>query len=252
MDAIAGAQESLVNLSLSVSATGVTITMSAPADGNWFGVGFDTHAMANSPYAIVVDATGRVTEHVLADHAAGIMLNSSVKVISNSVVDGERRVVMHRALKGQTPRHHDFDLHQLSLDFISALGSSPTLSFHRATAVGTVALWPVASTVNGHQPSPSACVCSVPAAPFGQGRGTIEYLGGPAKPEGDEIGFPFRCEQVQGRMARGRARGLTHLLTHSLICRLPHSLNHSLTHSLTHSPVDALSRESNTSLCTTP
>ena len=43
--------------------------------------------------------------------------------------------------------------------------------------------------------APAACVCSVPAAPFGRGTGTIRYLGGPAKPDGDEIGFPFRCEQ---------------------------------------------------------
>ena len=194
VDTIAGAQESLVDLSLSVSTTrGVTITMSAPADGNWFGIGFNTHAMANTPYAIVVDGTGKVTEHVLADHAAGITLNTSVQIISTSVSDGKRRVVMHRALKGQTPRHHDFDPQQLSLDFIGAVGSSPTLNFHRATAVGTVALWPMATGDN----RPSACVCSVPAAPFGRGQGTIQYLGGPAKPEGDEIGFPFRCEQVR-------------------------------------------------------
>jgi hypothetical protein len=62
-------QESLVDLGLTVSAKdGVTITLSGPSDGNWFGVGFNTRSMANSPYAIVVDGSGEVTENVLGDH----------------------------------------------------------------------------------------------------------------------------------------------------------------------------------------
>ena len=72
----------------------MTITISGPSDGNWFGIGFNTHFMANSPYSIVVDGEGKVTEHVLADHAAGTLLNSSVKVVSHSVANGERTVVM--------------------------------------------------------------------------------------------------------------------------------------------------------------
>ena len=35
---------------------------------------------------------------------------------------------------------------------------------------------------------PAACVCAVPAAPFGKGKGTIKYL-----PTGEVIGFPPRC-----------------------------------------------------------
>ena len=35
---------------------------------------------------------------------------------------------------------------------------------------------------------PATCVCLVPAAPFGQGRGTLKYL-----PTGETLGFPLRC-----------------------------------------------------------
>ena len=42
---------------------------------------------------------------------------------------------------------------------------------------------------NPHPTPASACVCSVPAAPFGRGTGTIKYL-----TSGEQIGFPFRCE----------------------------------------------------------
>jgi hypothetical protein len=34
----------------------------------------------------------------------------------------------------------------------------------------------------------NVCVCSIPAAPFGKGVGTLEYL-----PTGEVIGFPARC-----------------------------------------------------------
>lgn len=71
-------------------------------------------------------------------------------------------------------------------------GSSSTFGYHTAKTVSTVALWPQAAAKGAA--AAAACVCSVPAAPFGNGTGTIKYLGGPAKPEGDTIGFPFRCE----------------------------------------------------------
>ncbi len=55
IESIMGAQESLVDLGLTVSTKeGVTITMSGPSNGNWFGVGFDTQFMANSPYTMAL------------------------------------------------------------------------------------------------------------------------------------------------------------------------------------------------------
>jgi hypothetical protein len=191
-DTVTGSQKSLVDIGLTVSTRGgVTIKLEGPAK-SWFGVGFATHSMANSPYTIVVDGNGSVTERVLGDHTAGVRLSTSVQIIRHSVADGKRTLVLARTLRGLTPQHHSFDAQQLSLDFITAVGSTPTFSYHRASTVGTLPLWPAPKAAAD---VPATCVCSVPAAPFGRGTGTIEYLGGPAKPAGDEIGFPFRCEQ---------------------------------------------------------
>ena len=65
MDTIQGEAASLVNLGLALSAAnGVTITLRGPGNGNWFGVGFDTHVMSHGTYAIVVDGS----EHGVDEH----------------------------------------------------------------------------------------------------------------------------------------------------------------------------------------
>ena len=75
VDTIEGVQESLVTLGLSVSSmSGATITMTGPS-GNWFGVGLGTHVMP-SAYAIVVDGSGKVTEHLLGHHTPGTVLSA--------------------------------------------------------------------------------------------------------------------------------------------------------------------------------
>ena len=63
------------------------------------------------------------------------------------------------------------------------------------TSVQTVGRWAGIATFKVQTParpasaSPPVCVCDLPAAPFGQGQGTIKYL-----PSGESIGFPPRCE----------------------------------------------------------
>lgn len=51
-------------------------------------------------YTIIVDGHGAVSERRLADHAVGRELNATVTVVSNTVNDGLRTVVMTRSLKG--------------------------------------------------------------------------------------------------------------------------------------------------------
>jgi len=100
-------------------------------------------------YAIVVDGTGKVTEHMLGHHTAGTVLSASIKVLNSTVVDGKRTVVMTRPLAGLTKQHHSFSPTALSIDFINALGSTPTFGYHKSKTVGTIALWP-------KTPSPTA------------------------------------------------------------------------------------------------
>jgi hypothetical protein len=144
VDTISGSQESLVTLGLSVSASaGVTVSITGPADGNWFGVGFNAQVMFGA-YAIVVDGEGAVTEHSLGLHAAGSVLTTSVTVVNNTVsADGKlRTVVVTRALAGASPLHYSFDPNKLLLNFICALGSTPQFAYHAARTTDTIALWP--------------------------------------------------------------------------------------------------------------
>lgn len=90
-----------------------TITMSGPADV-WFGAGFNASAMADSPYTLVVNESG-VTERKIgtcgseAEHCPGFQLQSSVTVLSNSIVEGVRTVVMKRSLGGLSKDHYSFN-----------------------------------------------------------------------------------------------------------------------------------------------
>ena len=108
-----GAASSLIQFAVALDATvpggNATITLQGPADV-WFGVGLGAASMADTPNAIIVAGDGSVTEHKLADQAAGQPIATSVVVLSNHVTNGERTVVMARPFKGQTPDHFDFDI----------------------------------------------------------------------------------------------------------------------------------------------
>jgi len=151
-------------------------------------VGFDATAMADKPYAITVDGnTGAVTERRLSDHdhgnPQGSVLSPSVHVASNTVAGQMRHVVITRALAGATSQHFTFDPLALSLNVIDAIGSTPTISYHKQKTTTTMQLWPSALA--------PVAVCTVPAAPFGQGSGKMRYV-----PTGEEVGFKKnRCDQ---------------------------------------------------------
>ena len=60
-------------------------------------VGPPATAMASLPYAIIVDGTGKVSERKLGNHDGGSALASTVTVVSSTLVNGRRRVVLQRA-----------------------------------------------------------------------------------------------------------------------------------------------------------
>ena len=64
--------------------------------------------MSDSPWAVIVDGHGAVTERKLVDQKAGSLLKTTVKVISNTVADGQRTVSLTRALKGAGPQYYSF------------------------------------------------------------------------------------------------------------------------------------------------
>ena len=118
--------------------------------------------MSDNPYAIVCDGNGDVTERKLSDQAPGVQLAPSVAVVSNTVTDGVRTVVVTRPLQGATAAYYTFDRTQLSLNFISAIGMAASFGPHGDAPHGsdTLTMWPVGSPV---------CVCVTPAAKFGSG-----------------------------------------------------------------------------------
>ena len=152
-----------LNLNLDASSTNqATITMTGP-DGVWYGVGFDAQAMENLPYAIIIDGTGAVMERKLGNHDPGQQLKTSVKVVSNKVVDGVRTVVMTRPLQGATADHYTFNpLSQSTMPFISAVGNTSAFAIHRfkGSAMLTV------TAQNG-----ASCVCNAGV------KGSINGLG---------------------------------------------------------------------------
>ena len=57
-------------------------------------------------------------------------MSSSVRVTSNTVVDGERTVVMTREFKGKTSDHFTFDVASSEISVISASGTGPSYAYH--------------------------------------------------------------------------------------------------------------------------
>ena len=141
-----------VKLDLDSSTSIVTITMSGP-DGKWYGAGFNASnfAMSDSPYTIIVDGTGNVSERKLANHAPGSLLKSSIKVKSNLVNDGVRTVVMDRDFAGVTSDHLSFDFNMESLQIIFASGTDGTYAYHGTTRSG--------GTLNFHSIGSPTCIC---------------------------------------------------------------------------------------------
>jgi hypothetical protein len=137
--------------------------------------------MDSQPYAIIVEASGKVSERQLAKESPGTLLAPSISVVSEKVSAGVRTVVLTRRARGISKEHYSFQSETLSINFINAVGSTPTLSYHKSKTVSSIQLFPANSA--------PACVCKYPAAAFGQLAGEIKYL-----PTGETVGFAAgRC-----------------------------------------------------------
>jgi len=125
------------------------LTFKGPANV-WFGVGFNAGSMADKPYAVIVDGLGKVTERKLDEHSPGVLLNSSLTILANSVVDNIRTVVVHRSVKGFTGAHYSLPTSAGDLGLIAAIGDSVELAYHKSRVGGTITLLPTKE---------NACVC---------------------------------------------------------------------------------------------
>mmetsp|Transcript_78311 Transcript_78311/g.151216 ORF Transcript_78311/g.151216 Transcript_78311/m.151216 type:complete len:904 (+) Transcript_78311:70-2781(+) len=134
-----------------------TITISGPAD-TWFGVGLNASAMADSPYTLIINASGIMEQQIgtcgsEAEHCPGDRLASSVHVVSNVVENDVRTVVATRSLVGITPKHFTFDPYRLeTIHVITAVGSTPYFFYHKAHGPAQIAL-----TATGT----ATCICNL-------------------------------------------------------------------------------------------
>lgn len=133
------------------------ITLSGPAAG-WFGAGFNATRMADQPYTLIVNESGVVEQKLgtcgsEAEHCPGDRLASSVKMLSNTAVNGVRTVVITRQLAGITKDHYSFKpFGDETIRFITAIGKTQVFEYHKAHGPAEVAL-----TSSGS----AACVCDI-------------------------------------------------------------------------------------------
>jgi len=136
-----------------------TITVSGPADV-WFGIGLNATMMADMPYALIVNASGVIEQRIgtctdEGKHCPGDQLQRSVTVLSNTVRNNVRTVVMTRALLGLTKEHYSFLPAADTIRCITAVGKSPVFGYHDRHGPAEISL-----TVVG---TPS-CVCDLGAS----------------------------------------------------------------------------------------
>lgn len=150
---LSGKQVSLIDISIAVHTevpSVTTITLSGPATV-WFGVGFNAGQMADLPYAIIVDGNGEVSERKLADHGAGTVLNTTVTVVSNTVISGVRTVVLSRSTLINSLDYYAFPTQPATIAFINAIGNTATLAYHQSRTAAELTLLPTSSI---------ACMCA--------------------------------------------------------------------------------------------
>eukprot|EP00971_Amphidinium_carterae_P202170 4011485-Amphidinium_carterae.1 len=114
--------------------------------------------MANMPYTLIVNNDGVIEQKIgtcgdEADHCPGTKLTSSITLLSNTVENNRRTVVVTRPLNGATPDHYSFSptaSGDTPIKFITAVGHSQEFAHHKAHGPTLVTLTPVGGSV---------CIC---------------------------------------------------------------------------------------------
>eukprot|EP00325_Prymnesiales_sp_UTEX-LB-985_P010507 CAMPEP_0174696172 /NCGR_PEP_ID=MMETSP1094-20130205/2390_1 /TAXON_ID=156173 /ORGANISM="Chrysochromulina brevifilum, Strain UTEX LB 985" /LENGTH=884 /DNA_ID=CAMNT_0015892883 /DNA_START=17 /DNA_END=2671 /DNA_ORIENTATION=+ len=122
-----------------------TMTLSGPASG-WFGVGLNARLMSDAPYTLITNASGTFEQKIgtcgsEAEHCPGDRLGPSLTLVSNTVTDGVRTVVVRRAFAGLTKDHYTFDPTKLNiLPLITAIGYEQTFAYHKSHSAAMLTL----------------------------------------------------------------------------------------------------------------
>jgi hypothetical protein len=175
LTAITGTVQSLLNLSMSINKTGISITITGPS-GVWFGVGFNATTMSDHPWTIIIDGRGNISEYRLGNHQPGTLLNRSVSVINNTVSGNIRTVTM--SINIDNP-YQQFSLMDDIINIIMAVGDTVELRYHKEKTSTVINLFPINTPF---------CICGSIPPPFGKGRGRFIYQ------DGTGVGFANNCQ----------------------------------------------------------
>ena len=112
---------SKVNLSLNINETSNEVFLNFSGPSNvWFGMAFNAYSMSDLPYTIIFNGTGEVFEVKLGDHNPGTILNKSITVLSNKVVNNIRYVQLSRQIKGLNINYYTFDTSVSSIPLLES------------------------------------------------------------------------------------------------------------------------------------
>ena len=84
-----------------------------------------------------IGTCGSEAEHCMGDR----LPTQSLTMLSNTVTDGVRTLVLTRPFRGASPKHFTFDIGKLArLDCISAVGYDQTFAYHKAHHAATLSM----------------------------------------------------------------------------------------------------------------
>lgn len=146
-----GSVDSKVSLSLNINETSniVLMNFTGPSDF-WFGMAFNAYSMGDLPYSIIFNGTGEVFEVKLGNHDCGTILNKSITVLSNKVINNTRYVQLSRPIEGLNSNYYTFVTSVSSIPLLEAIGINKNYGYHQ---------YRNALSINLKAEDSSTCVC---------------------------------------------------------------------------------------------
>jgi len=125
-------------LSITIKNGEALLTMTGDAT-QWFAIGFGAQLMKDDPDTLVIYADGTIEERCLTHWAPGFILKLEFTMLSNSVVDGIRNVIVSRNVTRSGPCRFPFPPSGSEVQYIWAVGAQATkLESHVWSGPGNV------------------------------------------------------------------------------------------------------------------